>query len=178
VTIIAVLAQVCIIPRRISGGRYEVVSTKKSPHMKPAQPYQLPPKQGPSFRLFETVSVCSLSRNAPVTNSEGMGRQRLQIVLSRQILDEYQRVAQTLAAKDKTIDIVPIIDLVTIHGQFVDTSGTNIAVCEDLDDDKFIECAVAGRCDTIVSGDRHLLKLSVYEGIANPSPRYFVDKYL
>jgi putative PIN family toxin of toxin-antitoxin system len=103
--------------------------------------------------------------------------QRLQIVLSRQILDEYQRVAQTLAAKFQTIDIVPIIDLVTIHGQFVDSSGTNIAVCEDPDDDKFIECAVAGRCDTIVSGDRHLLKLSGYEGIDVLSPRNFVDKY-
>jgi putative PIN family toxin of toxin-antitoxin system len=103
--------------------------------------------------------------------------QRLKIVLSRQILDEYQRVAQTLAAKFQTIDIVPIIDLVTIHGQFVDSSGTNIAVCEDPDDDKFIECAVAGRCDTIVSGDRHLLKLSGYEGIDVLSPRNFVDKY-
>ena len=104
--------------------------------------------------------------------------QRLQIVLSRQILDEYQRVAQELASKFQTINITPFIELVTIHGQFIDTSDTDIAVCEDPDDDKFLECAVAGQCRTIVSGDRHLLKLSGYEGIAVLSPRNFIDRYL
>jgi putative PIN family toxin of toxin-antitoxin system len=104
--------------------------------------------------------------------------QRLQIVLSHQILEEYQRVAQELASKFQAIDITPFIELVTIHGKFVDASDISIAVCEDPDDNKFIECAVAGHCGTIVSGDRHLLKLSGYEGIAVLSPRNFLDKYL
>ena len=54
-----------------------------------------------------------------------------QIVLSQQILDEYQRVAEDLSSKFPTIDILPIIELVTIHGQFVDTQGFNIPVCKD-----------------------------------------------
>jgi len=105
-------------------------------------------------------------------------KQNLQIVLSRQILDEYQRVATVLSSKYPTVDILPIIELVTIHGQFVDTQGFDISVCEDPDDDKFLECAVAGNCKTIISGDKHLLKLSGYEGITVLSPRNFVDKYL
>jgi len=104
--------------------------------------------------------------------------QSLRIVLSRQILAEYQRVAAALSSKFPTVDILPIIELVTIHGQFVDTEGFDLSVCDDPDDDKFLECAVAGKCKTIVSGDRHLLKLAGYEGIAVLSPRNFVDKYL
>jgi putative PIN family toxin of toxin-antitoxin system len=103
--------------------------------------------------------------------------QSLQIVLSRHILDEYQRVASALSSKFPSVDILPIIDLVTIHGQFVDTQGFDITVCEDPDDDKFLECAIAGKCKTIISGDKHLLKLSGYEGIAVLSPRTFIDKY-
>ena len=104
--------------------------------------------------------------------------QSLQIVLSRQILDEYQRVAAALSSKFQTVDILPIIELVTIHGQFVDTQGFDLSMCEDPDDDKFLECAVAGKCKTIISGDKHLLKFAGYKGIIVLSPRNFVDKYL
>jgi uncharacterized protein len=103
--------------------------------------------------------------------------QRLQIVLSRQILDEYQRVSSTLSSKFPTVDILPIIDLITIHGQLVDTQGLDISACEDPDDDKFLECAIAGKCKTVISGDKHLLRLSGYEGITVLSPRNFMDKY-
>ncbi|MBU0545476.1 MAG: putative toxin-antitoxin system toxin component, PIN family [Proteobacteria bacterium] len=104
--------------------------------------------------------------------------QRFQIVLSQQILDEYQRVADNLSSKFPTVDILPIIEMITIHAQFIDTQGVEINVCEDPDDDKFIECAVAGECETIISGDKHLLKLSEYQGVTILNPRNFVKKYL
>ena len=105
-------------------------------------------------------------------------KQSLQILLSRDILDEYQRVASALSSKFPAIDILPIIELITVHGQFVDTQDFNISICEDPDDDKFLECAVAGKCKMIISGDKHLLKVTGYEGITVLSPRNFVDKYL
>ena len=105
-------------------------------------------------------------------------QQKFQIVLSRQILDEYQRVAEALSSKFQTIDISSIVDLITIHGQFVDTQGFNISVCEDPDDNKFIECAVAGNCKIIIRGDKHLLKISGYHDITILNPRNFVEKYL
>jgi len=104
--------------------------------------------------------------------------QNLQIVLSKQILDEYQRVADELSLKYPQINITPIIELVTIHGQFIDTEGIVISICEDPDDDKFIECAIAGKCDIIVSGDRHLLKLAGHKGIMILKPRDFVEQYM
>jgi len=101
-----------------------------------------------------------------------------QIVLSEQILDEYQRVAENLSSKFPSIDILPIIDLITIYGHFIDTQGLDISVCEDPDDDKFIECAIAGKCNIIVSGDKHLLKLAGYKGINVLKPRDFMEQYL
>ena len=38
-------------------------------------------------------------------------------------------------------------------------------VKDDPEDDKFLECALAGRADFIVSGDRHLLDLKKFKGI-------------
>ncbi len=49
--------------------------------------------------------------------------------------------------------------------KFVRISGQIRAVPDDPDDDKFIECAVSGKADYIVSGDRHLLQLKEYAGI-------------
>ena len=103
---------------------------------------------------------------------------RIQIVISRHILAEYQRVAVSLSSTFPSIDINPVIELFTVHCELIDTHGVNISLCEDPDDDKFIECAMASKCKTIISGDKHLLKLNGYNGIAILRPRQFVDKYL
>ncbi|MBA4369565.1 MAG: putative toxin-antitoxin system toxin component, PIN family [Desulfobacterium sp.] len=105
-------------------------------------------------------------------------KQSLKIVLSQQILDEYQRVADELSTKYPLVDIMPIIELLTIYGQFVDTKDVDISICEDPDDDKFIECAIAGKCEIIVSGDAHLLRLTAYKGIKIIKPRNFIEEYL
>lgn len=103
---------------------------------------------------------------------------RLQIILSQDILIEYQRVAESLTLQYPSIDILPIIELVTVHGQFVDTKNVDITVCEDPDDNKFIECAIASDTKIIVSGDKHLLKIKGFKGIKVHKPREFVEIYL
>ena len=115
---------------------------------------------------------------APSQILKKWGNQNFQIVLSQDILDEYQRVAQELSSKYPSVDILPIIEMVTIYGQFVDTQVIDITVCEDPDDNKFIECAIVSNCKIIVSGDKHLLKLAGYKGIAVLNPRDFVEKHL
>ena len=89
--------------------------------------------------------------------------------LSQQILDEYQRVSEDLSSKFPSIDIAQIIELITIHGLFIDTQGYTLPVCEGPDDNKFLECAVAGNCEVIISGDYHLLKVSELRGIRRRS---------
>jgi predicted nucleic acid-binding protein len=48
-------------------------------------------------------------------------------------------------------------------------------VSDDPDDNRVLECAVAGRADYIVSGDRHLLNLKQHAGIAILTAREFLD---
>lgn len=49
------------------------------------------------------------------------------------------------------------------------------AIPEDPDDNRVLECAVAGAADCIVSGDvRHLLRLREYQGIHILSPTAFL----
>lgn len=48
-------------------------------------------------------------------------------------------------------------------GERVEIERTVRAVPNDPDDNKFVECALAGRATFVVSGDRHLLGLDTYE---------------
>ncbi|MGA2249281.1 putative toxin-antitoxin system toxin component, PIN family [Terracidiphilus sp.] len=48
-------------------------------------------------------------------------------------------------------------------------------VADDPDDDRVLECALAGQANCIVSGDRHLLRLGAYDGIEIMNVRAFVD---
>ena len=49
------------------------------------------------------------------------------------------------------------------------------AVQGDPDDNRVLECAVAGRAGYIVSGDRHLLNLKTHAGIPILTARQFLD---
>ncbi len=46
---------------------------------------------------------------------------------------------------------------------------------DDPDDNRVLECAMAGRATYIVSGDRHLLQLGEYEGIQIVTVRQFIE---
>ena len=103
---------------------------------------------------------------------------KIQFVLSKEILDEYQRVAEELSNQFPSVHIEPIIELLTIHGEVVETEGITVSACQDPDDNMFLECAIAGNSQVIVSGDNHLLKISGYQGIAVVKPREFTDNVL
>ncbi len=48
----------------------------------------------------------------------------------------------------------------------------------DRDDDKFIDTAITGQAEVLISGDSDLLDLGAVEGVPILSPRQFWDKYL
>jgi putative PIN family toxin of toxin-antitoxin system len=50
-----------------------------------------------------------------------------------------------------------------------------VDVCRDPDDNKFLELAVEGDADLIISGDSDLLSLHPFEGIAILSPAGFLE---
>ena len=49
---------------------------------------------------------------------------------------------------------------------------------DDPDDNRILECAVAGNVDCIVTNDKHLLKLKKYNDITIMTPDDFAEKYL
>lgn len=50
-----------------------------------------------------------------------------------------------------------------------------IRVCRDPRDDKFLEAAVHGNADAIITGDRDLLVLDAFHGIRIVTPAAFLD---
>ena len=103
---------------------------------------------------------------------------KINIAISEEILSEYQRVAQELSKQFPSVDIDHILKIIAIHAEIVDTRGYEVTVCEDPDDNMFISCAIASKTKVIVSGDKHLLKISGYQGIEVFKPRDFEDNYL
>ena len=102
----------------------------------------------------------------------------VKLALSFEILEEYQRVGRILAKKFPGVDLDPVLDLLAARAELVSVLDLPEAVCEDPEDDKFLACALAVRSKFIVSGDRHLLRVSPYRGIQILPPRAFVENYL
>ncbi len=103
---------------------------------------------------------------------------RLQLLVSEEILEEYHRVGELLSDEFPHIDLGPFLELLTINTELIVPEKISNQVCDDPDDDKFISCALGGKCKMIISGDKHLLRVSGYEGVHILRPRKFVDEYL
>jgi uncharacterized protein len=86
-------------------------------------------------------------------------------------LDEKLRVKFEVSAEDASAIRVTIISV----AHLVEPEETLHVMEEDPDDDRVLECAVAGRADAIISGDGHLLTLANFRGIPIMRVRQFLD---
>jgi putative PIN family toxin of toxin-antitoxin system len=103
---------------------------------------------------------------------------RVQLVVSPSILDEYRRIGAELALEFQDVDLKPFLDLLTVQAEIVLAPTLLPVIQDDPSDDKFLEAAVAGKASYIISGDKHLLKLSEFQGIQILKPGDFVKRYL
>ena len=101
-----------------------------------------------------------------------------ELIVSREILDEYRRVGEILGEEHPGVDLKPILNFVLEHAKVYKSAVLKEPICEDPDDDKFLACALASGSKVIISGDKHLLKISGFQGIQVLKPRAFVDQYL
>ena len=89
---------------------------------------------------------------------------RVDVVASKEIVDEYEEIVLRLKQKYPSISTkIPLHDLLAKFDIIRVTS--DIHVSRDPDDDKFISCAVDGKCLYIVSGDSDLLSIENYGDI-------------
>lgn len=86
-------------------------------------------------------------------------------------------VRKALAGKFKwhPANIEQAMRIVTGAAQLIEISGNLIGVCRDPKDDMVLECALQAAAQYIVSGDRDLLVLGEYAGIAIVTPRSFLN---
>ena len=103
---------------------------------------------------------------------------QVEIVLSPEILAEYQEAGEELAASHPDLELQPILQILAMRAEIVLPAPLGESVCVDPDDDKFLACAVASAAPFVVSGDKHLLNVSEYRGVRVIRPREFVDQYL
>jgi uncharacterized protein len=70
-------------------------------------------------------------------------------------------------------DVEAVVVLVLLRGEAVVVTR-RITACRDPKDDRFLEVAVAGRADALVTGDKDLLVLHPFETIPILSPVAFL----
>jgi putative PIN family toxin of toxin-antitoxin system len=102
----------------------------------------------------------------------------IQVALSEEVIVEYRRVVNLLSAKLKNVNFDSVFEPLLMKTELVGPCYLKEPVCQDPDDDKFIACAIASRCQYIISGDKHLLDVGKYNKINIVTPRYFVDNLL
>jgi putative PIN family toxin of toxin-antitoxin system len=100
------------------------------------------------------------------------------IVVSVETLTEFRRTLLKYPERfhmDEE-EVQQEVEMIRYFAEFVDPDESIQAVEDDPDDDKFLEAAVAGNVDYVVSGDSHLLDLDSFRGIDIVDPRTFYEQ--
>lgn len=103
----------------------------------------------------------------------------IELILSKDILDEfkgvlgYKEIQEKI--KNKNLEMKRTVEKIISISSIVEPKNRFNVVEGDSDDDKFLECAVEGNANFIVSQDNHLLKLKEFKGIKILTPSAFLN---
>lgn len=100
------------------------------------------------------------------------------LVLSEYILEEYYKVLEYEEIKEKIknkgLEMKQSILKIGTISEIVDVKSKIDLIKDDPSDNKFVECAIDGKADYIISKDHHLLKFKEYQGIKIITPEEFL----
>jgi putative PIN family toxin of toxin-antitoxin system len=102
-------------------------------------------------------------------------RRRYALLLSPAIIRETLRTLRRKFACDEP-RLTRLAKALAHVAELITPAITLDAIPSDPDDNRILECAVAGRAHVIVSGDRDLRCLGTYDGIAIVAPRDFMRR--
>lgn len=100
---------------------------------------------------------------------------RFQLLITEDILKEYESTLLRIS-KEKNEQLVSSWLILIAENSHIIRIKRKYKLSKDPDDDKFIECAVAGNASFIVSGDAHLLDIGMIMDIPIITPSEFIRK--
>lgn len=128
--------------------------------------------------VFDTNVVVSalLTKQSVARDSLDKARRLGEILLSLEVIEELYDVLgrPTLDRYIDEEDRIRFLNLLVKEATLVKVTK-RVQECRDPKDDKFLELAVNGRADFIVSGDQDLQVLNPFRKIFILSPREFLD---
>jgi putative PIN family toxin of toxin-antitoxin system len=125
------------------------------------------------------VSAIISPLGIPAQILKGWRDEQFHLVLSEEILREigrvfrYPKIAKRHGWSERQVRLF-VDDLSNLA---ILTPGviTLSVIKDDLSDNRFLECAVEGEADYIVSGDENLLSLENFQGTEILTPRAFLE---
>ena len=96
------------------------------------------------------------------------------LIVTDSIAREYLDVINRPKFKIPQAEIVAATDYLLQSAEFVTPQEEIQVIVADLTDNKFLEAAVAGKVNFIVSGDNHLLELKSFREIPIVTAREFI----
>jgi putative PIN family toxin of toxin-antitoxin system len=99
--------------------------------------------------------------------------QRYRLLISPAIVNEVGRVLRETFGLEEKVRLYRLKALVK-SAEIINPEMTLDVIREDPPDNRILECVVEGRANLIVSGDRHLRGLKIYQGIPIVRPIDFL----
>jgi len=100
---------------------------------------------------------------------------RFELIAPIPIIEEIIKTLEEFRIPLSKEDISSWENIILENALLVEPEESIVVVEDDKDDDKFIEAAVAGKADYIVTQDNHLLKIKEFRGIKILTPKEFLD---
>jgi uncharacterized protein len=118
---------------------------------------------GDSFKILEKVE-----------------RREITLILSEEIIEEYNRVLNYPEIldkiKDKSLEAKFVLEELIQMSTIVEPKEKIKVMKDDPDDDKFLEAGIEAGVDYIVSQDKHLLRIKEFRGIKIVKPDKFLSR--
>ena len=125
------------------------------------------------------VSATLSPRGTPAQILNTWRAEQFNLVISEAILAEldqvfrYPKIAKRLRWSEEQLQA--FLDNLAAIAILTPGALTLTVITDDPPDNRYLECAVEGAADYLVSGDRLLLNLKTYQGVPILTPRAFLD---
>jgi len=131
----------------------------------------------PRIVLDTNVLISSLWGGYPRKVVRRWHKGNVCVLMSQPVLEEYLAVLERFKPMEEDLDtLVALLGDARITEWVSPTEHLNV-IAQDPPDNRFLECALSGRADAIVSGDRHLLRLAHFQEIPIMPPQVFLRRW-